>query len=115
MNYLIFYQLGIINSPVQLRRFGTVETGAFGLFLQLIFNLLIVAGGVYAVFNFILAGYAFLSAGDDPKKIQGAWAKIWQTAIGVMFIAGSFLLTAIFGRLIYGDATSLLQPTLPTL
>ncbi len=115
MNYLIFYQLGIINRPVQLRRFGTVETGALGLFLQLLFNILIVAGGIYAVFNFILAGYGFLSAGDDPKKIQGAWAKIWQTAIGVMFIAGSFLLAAIFGRIIFGDATSLLQPTLPTL
>ncbi len=115
MNNLILYQLGVINRPTPLRRFGSVESGAIGLFLQLIFNILIVAGGIYAVFNFILAGYAFLSAGDDPKKIQGAWAKIWQTAIGLAFIAGSFLLAAIFGRLIFGDASSLLKPSIPTL
>lgn len=114
-SFLYLYQIGVISPPSQLNRFGTVQGGAFGVLLQLIFNILIAAGGIYAVFNFILAGYAFLSAGDDPKKIQSAWAKIWQTAIGLLFIAGSFLLAAIFGRLIFGNATSLLQPSIPTL
>ncbi len=113
--YLYLYQIGAIKTPTQLERFGSVKDGALGIFLQLVFNILIAAGGIYAVFNFILAGYAFLSAGDDPKKIQGAWAKIWQTAIGLLFIAASFLMAAVFGRLIFGDATSLLQPSIPSL
>jgi len=115
MNYFLIYQIGVINRPVQLKRFGDVQTGAIGTFLQFVFNLLIIGGGIYAVFNFILAGYGFLSAGNDPKKIQSAWAKIWQTAIGLTFMAASFLLAAIFGRLIFGDATSLLTPSIPTL
>ena len=37
----------------------------------MIFNLLVVLAGLYAVINLIMAGYAFMSAGDDPKKVQG--------------------------------------------
>ena len=111
----MFYQLGTIPQPPAINNFNSVETGGFGQLIQLVFNLMIAAGAIYAVINFILAGYLFLSAGDDPKKMASAWAKIWQTAIGLLFIAGAFLLAAIFGRLIFGDATSLLNPVIPTI
>ena len=70
---------------------------------------LIVLAGVYAFFNILLAGYAFLSAGDDPKKIAGAWAKIWQSILGLTVAAGAFVLAAIFGALLFGDFDALLQ------
>lgn len=111
----MLYQIGTISQPDALSNFNSVEAGGVGQLIQLIFNLLIAGGAIYAVINFILAGYLFLSAGDDPKKMQSAWAKIWQTGIGLLFIAGSFLLAAIFGRLIFGDASFLLQPIIPTI
>lgn len=111
-----FLQIGTIQQPSFYNNFGGgVAQGGVGNFLQLIFNLLIVGGGIYALFNFILAGYAFLSAGSDPKKVEGAWAKIWQSVIGLVFIAGSFLLAAIFGQLIFGSPTAILNPSLPSL
>jgi hypothetical protein len=76
---------------------------------------LIVGGGIYALFNLVLAGYSFLGAGDDPKKVEAAWAKIWQTAIGLLFMAGAFVLAAIFGQLIFGDWSFILDPQIPTL
>jgi len=80
-------------------------------FLNAIVKLLIVVAGLYAFFNIILAGYAFLSAGgDDPKKFEAAWAKIWQSLIGLMFVAASFILAAVFGYIIFGDATAILYP-----
>src|SRR3972149_9621283 len=94
---------GQIKPPDALKNFGTVEGGAIGSFLNLILKLLIVGGGIFALFNLVLAGYAFMSAGDDPKKMEGAWAKIWQTAMGLIFMAGAFVLAAIFGKLIFGD------------
>lgn len=106
---------GTVERPDALAEFGTAETGAFGVLLQIAINLLLAAGGIYALFNLILAGYAFLSAGNDPKKIEGAWAKIWQTALGLAFMAGAFVLAAIFGQLIFGDFDALLQPSIPTL
>ena len=77
--------------------------------------ILIIGAGIYALFNFIMAGYAFMSAGDDPKKVAGAWSKISQTALGLAFAAGAFVLAAIFGQLIFGQWDFIIRPTIPTL
>lgn len=107
---------GNITAPPELALFGDIETGgALGKFLTLIFQLLVVVGGLYTLFNVILAGFAFLSAGDDPKSIQNAWAKIYQSVLGISFIAGSFVLAAIFGKLIFGNYNAILNPNIPTI
>ncbi len=111
----MFQIFGTLTPPEATAKLGLVENGAIGVLLNLIFNILIVAGGIYAVFNFILAGYAFMSAGDDAKKVQGAWARIYQSVIGLVFLVGSFLLAAIFGKLILGDYGALLNPIIPAL
>ena len=88
---------------------------AIGKLIQLSIWILIIGAGIYALLNFILAGYAFLSAENDPKKVEGAWAKIWQTALGLAFAAGAFVLAAIFGQLIFGNPTAILNPVIPIL
>lgn len=106
---------GTIKPPTAVStKFGTDPGAGIGLLLNLVFNILIVFAGIYALFNFILAGYQFLSAGDDPKAIQSAWAKIYQSIIGLVFAAGSLLLAAIIGILIFGDGTALIRPVIPT-
>ncbi|MBU0572659.1 hypothetical protein KKH23_03010 [Patescibacteria group bacterium] len=107
---------GSINLPetIENKYPGGVEGGAIGIFLNWTIKALIIGAGVYALFNLVLAGYAFMSAGDDPKKMAGAWAKIWQTLLGLAFAAGAFVLAAIFGQLIFGDPTFILNPTIPT-
>src|SRR3989344_2128946 len=67
--------LGIVSPPAGIASFE--ETAGLAGFIGNILKTLIVLAGVYAVFNFVLAGYAFMSAGDDPKKVQGAWQNIW--------------------------------------
>lgn len=78
-------------------------------FVNSIIKTLIAGAGLYALFNLVLAGYAFMSAGDDAKKVAGAWAKIWQTLLGLAIAAGSFVLAAIFGKIIFNDYNALLQ------
>jgi len=97
--------------------FGPIEPPSFiskdpsGLIT--IFNnalrLLVVVGGIYALLNFILAGYAFMSAVGDPKKIEFAWAKIWQSMVGLMIIAASFVLAALIGKLLFGNTKALFE------
>lgn len=82
--------------------------------LNIILKLLVTAGGIYALINIIISGYGFISAGGDPKAITSAWAKIWQSLLGLTIIAGSFLLAAIFGQLIFKDPGAILNPKLYT-
>lgn len=101
---------GKIDTPAGLSNYASEPDAAIGQLLNVTVKTLIVGAAVYALINFILAGYAFLSAGDDTKKVQGAWAKIYQTAIGLAVAAGAFVLAAIFGQLIFGDPMFILNP-----
>ena len=105
---------GNVIPPAGISKYGGVQNGAIGTFINLALNVMVIGAGIYAVFNLVLAGYAFMSAGDDSKKVAGAWAKIWQTLLGLAFAAGAFVLAAIFGWIIFGSPDALLKPVIPT-
>lgn len=90
-------------------QYGSYELGLIK-FANNILKLLIVGAGIYAFINIIIAGYGFLSAGGDSKKVEAAWNKIWQSLLGLAFVAGSFVLAAIFGWLIFKDPKAILSP-----
>ncbi len=102
---------GEVKLPDKLNSVYGPEPGqAFAKLIQLGLQILIVGAGIYALFNLLLAGYSFMSAGDDTKKVSSAWAQIYQTLIGLAFAAGSFVLAALFGKLIFNDYGFLLKP-----
>lgn len=101
--------IGTIQNP-QLAPYGDLTNGGLVLFVTNLIRLAFVGAGIYALLNFIMAGYGFMSAGGDSKKIGEAWSKIWQTLMGLVFIVGSFALAALFGHLIFGDASFILHP-----
>lgn len=108
-------QFGNVDNP-----FNTVsptsplKTSTNGSGLVLILNVLvksaIVIAGIYALLNFIIAGYGFMSAGGDPKALTKAWERIWQSLIGLLIVAGCLLLAMLFSFLIYGDASIIINP-----
>lgn len=104
---------GNIAAPAGLSKFGSKPDVAFGKLIQFGLKTIIVVAGLYALFNLIFAGYAFMSAGDDSKKVAGAWGQIYQTILGLAVAAGSFVLAAIFGQLLFGNYLFLLTPTVP--
>jgi hypothetical protein len=100
--------------------FGTIKPPSFisenpsGLIILLnnVLRLLIVVAGIYALLNFILAGYAFMSAGGDPKLVEKAWAKIWQSLVGLLIIAVSFAFAALLGQILFHNPTAILNPVI---
>jgi hypothetical protein len=106
---------GTIKAPDSAFKDSATPQAAIGNLIQLVIWILIIGAGIYALFNLVLAGYSFMSAGDDSKKVSGAWAMIYQTMIGLAVAAGSFVLAAIFGQLIFGKWDFILNPTIPTL
>lgn len=103
---------GNISPPPGVNKYGSdVVGGASGLqlFISNGVKTIIAFAGVYAFFNILFAGYAFMSAGGNPEKIGQAWSKIYQTMIGLLVAAGSFVLAALFGYLIFKDPNALIQ------
>lgn len=105
-----------IEPPSPIARFGQDPGQALGKMINIAINILIIGAGIYTLLNLVLAGYSFLSAGgEDPKKIASAWAKIWQSLLGLTIAAGSLVLAGIFGRILFGRFDALLKPSIPTL
>lgn len=78
------------------------------------FKMAIVGAALYSLFNFLIAGYGFISANGDPKAISKAWEKIYQSIIGLLIAAGSITIAAVIGYLIFKDATFLITPRIIT-
>lgn len=98
--------------------FGTIEnptkypsTGGSG-FFNFLSNLLKFAGvvaGIILVVQLIMGGYDYLNASGDPKKTEIAWAKIWQSLVGILIVSGAMVLAGVIGRLFGID---ILNPTI---
>ena len=77
-----------------------------------IIRLLFLVGGLIAFLNIVLAGLQFLNAGGDPKAIEQAWNKIWQSLVGLLIMVASFIIMAVAGILLFGSPTAILLPKL---
>jgi hypothetical protein len=100
---------GSVSRPPGISRWGGFQEGGPTAFVTAILRTAIIGAGLFALINFILAGYSFLSAGGDANKIAAAWAKIWQSVLGLAIAVGSFVLAAIVGQLLFGDYYRLLR------
>jgi cytochrome c biogenesis factor len=104
INLIAANPFGKVSNPTP---YSDFKGGGLSSFISNIIRLLIVIAGLYAVLNFLLAGYGFLSASGDPKKIASAWANIWQSLIGLIFVTGGFVIGAIISNIIFGDPNAI--------
>lgn len=100
--------IGTVTNPLA-GSYGSVNAGLIPFFTNLL-RLVFVGAGIYTFFNLITAGFQYMSAGGDVKALTAAWARIWQTLVGLLIIVGSFALASLFGYLFFGDAGFILNP-----
>jgi len=104
---------GEISPPPGVEKFVTdVPGGGLIILLNNLLRLLFTLAGLFAFFNLILAGFQFMTAGGDPKAVGTAWGKIWRSLLGLIIIVSSFVLAAVFGWILFGDPTAILNPKL---
>ena len=90
--------------------YADIEQGGLGNFLNNILKLITTVAGLFALFNFIMAGFSYMSANGDEKKVQQASTKIWQSLLGLGIVAASFLLAALAGWIFFKDPTFIINP-----
>lgn len=106
---------GTIAPPPGVDIYSSGKTGVAPGFISFANNgikMIIVIAGLYAFLNIIMAGYGFMSAGGDSKQVEKAVGKLTQSLIGLLLIAGSFILAGIFGYLLFGNPLAILSPTI---
>ena len=99
--------VGTVQNPLT-GSYGTL--GGVGLFITNIVRLLFVVAGIYALFNFLIAGFSYINAGGDSKKLSQAWSRIWQSLMGLVIMVASFALISLFGYLFFGPGYNILSP-----
>lgn len=80
-----------------------------------IVRFIVVIAGLFTLWQFLMGGLGYITAGGDKAKIQEAQQKIIMSILGMVIIAASFLIIGIVSQLLFGDFTYILNPKLQTL
>lgn len=56
--------------------------------------------GILVLLYFLVGGFSLMFASGDPKKVQGAWAKITNALIGFVIIILAYFLVSLIGRIL---------------
>lgn len=78
-------------------------------------NLTMIVAGLVTLINFIRAGYTYLMAGGEAKKIEEAQDRIKWSAVGLLITVAAPLAAALIGYIVFRDPTAILKPRIETI
>lgn len=90
--------------------FSATGTGGIIAFVSNLIKLIMILGGIWALVNIILAGFTYITTQGNPEKIVQANQQIFMSLIGLSIMVISFILAAVIGWLLFGDASAILAP-----
>lgn len=83
--------------------------------LNVALNLTMIIAGFVTLINFIRAGYTYLTAGADAKKLDEAHNIIKWSAVGLLIVVMTPLAAAIIGYIVFKDPMAIIKPTIKTI
>ncbi|MCE7897738.1 MAG: hypothetical protein DPW11_02470 [bacterium] len=100
---------GSIDSPIT--GYGNVDTGLPS-FVSNVITVIFAAAGLYAFFNLMIAGFTYITAGGDEKKIQAAMYSINMSLLGLIIMVGAAAVTGVVSFLLFNNAGAILTPSI---
>jgi hypothetical protein len=79
-------------------------------FITNIITVIFVAAGIYAFFNLMIAGFSYVTAAGDTKKIEAATQSINSTLLGLVIMVAAAAVTGIISFVLFGSPTAILSP-----
>lgn len=104
---------GSIEAPAGVEAFnaatGTPDGIGLIIFVSNLIQLVTIVAGIWVMFNFILAGWQFITA-EDKNVFSKVQQKLTQSVIGLVIIVASYLIAGLIGLLLFGDASYIINP-----
>src|SRR3989339_90307 len=89
--------------------YGNVDTG-LPQFVTNIVTVIFVGAGLYAFFNLMFAGFTYITAGGDTKKLEAAVVSINMSLLGLIVMVAAAAITGVVSFVLFGSATAILSP-----
>lgn len=107
---------GSIEEPVGVAALNSQSESGIGLllFISNMLKLATAVAGIWVMFNFITAGFTYVTASGDKGAYEKIGTKLSLSVTGLVLIVGTYTIAGIIGLLIFGDATYIINPQIPT-
>jgi hypothetical protein len=110
---------GPIDAPAGVAELND-QAGAAGsnigllIFISNIIKIASVVAGIWVMFNFITAGFTYVTSGDDSGAVSKIGSKLSLSVMGLLLIVASYTIAGVISLIVFGDATYILNPEIPT-
>lgn len=74
--------------------------GEFNRIIGVFLGFMTIAAGIWFLFQFITAGFGWMSAGGDKNKTEEAWHKITNSMIGLIIVVSAWILVGVIGSVV---------------
>jgi hypothetical protein len=107
---------GTIEAPQGVAEFNAQADSGLGiiLFFSNLIKLIAIVAGLWTMLNFILAGFTYVTSADNPSAIEKIGSKLSSSVIGLAIIVASYTLAAVIGLILFGDASFIISPEIPS-
>lgn len=82
---------------------GTAALSQIAGLISGIIGFMTIAAGIWFMFEMLFAGYEWISAGGDAKKLEGARQRITHGFMGLLIVVGAWAILAITGQFLGYD------------
>lgn len=106
--------IGDVEPPQGVAQYNEEAGGEIGLFkfASRVINLASVIGGIIVMFNFVSAGFTYVTSAGNASAHEKVRDKITWGLVGLAIIASFYLIAALVGVLFYGSSAAVLNPSL---
>ena len=84
------------------------------IFISNMIKVVSIVAGVWVMFNFIIAGFTYITANGDSSAYSKIGEKLSLSVSGLVLIVAAYTIAGILGLIIFGDATYIINPQIPT-
>ena len=86
--------------------------GGIGIFLFIdsLITIFTVVAGLWVMFNFLLAGFTYITGAGDSGSHQKVRDRITMSVIGLVLMVSAYTIIGILGLLFFGEASYFLNP-----